>query len=87
MFIAVKRVEKILKSSLDSDAFTIGIKDGEAAGQEIPHLHINVIPRFLGEGGGPIYAVIENPSGKIPQYSRENEEKLLRPDKNKKMVS
>lgn len=64
LFIAVRRVEKILKSSLDPDAFTIGINDGEAAGQEIPHLHVNVIPRFFGDGGGPIHAVIENPPEK-----------------------
>ncbi|KXA92298.1 hypothetical protein AKJ64_03515 [candidate division MSBL1 archaeon SCGC-AAA259E17] len=61
IFKVTKKVEKLLKESLDADAFTIGINDGRAAGQEIPHLHINVLPRFEGDGGKPIHSVIENP--------------------------
>ena len=39
------------------DAFTVGINDGKAAGRYIDHLHIHVIPRFLGD--------IEHPEGGI----------------------
>jgi len=60
----VKRVEEILKESLNPDAFTIGINDGEAAGQEIPHLHVNVIPRFEGDKGEAIHSVVNNPPQK-----------------------
>jgi diadenosine tetraphosphate (Ap4A) HIT family hydrolase len=28
------------------------ISDGEAAGQEVPHVHLHVIPRFAGDGFG-----------------------------------
>ncbi|KXA91230.1 hypothetical protein AKJ57_02025 [candidate division MSBL1 archaeon SCGC-AAA259A05] len=61
IFKVTKRVEEMLKESLDADAFTIGINDGKAAGQEIPHLHINVLPRFMGNGGKPIHSVVKNP--------------------------
>lgn len=61
IFKAVKKVEKMLKASLDPDAFTIGINDGEAAGQEIPHLHVNIIPRFKGDKGKAIHSVVNNP--------------------------
>ena len=31
------------------DGFNIGINDGPAAGQTVPHLHIHLIPRFSGD--------------------------------------
>ncbi len=31
------------------DGFNIGINDGVAAGQTVPHLHIHLIPRYLGD--------------------------------------
>ena len=31
------------------DGFNIGINDGPAAGQTVPHLHIHLIPRFKGD--------------------------------------
>lgn len=79
IFQTTKKVEKLLKASLEPDAFTIGINDGEAAGQEIPHLHVNIMPRFEDDGGGPIHSVVSNPpeedltkiAGKIRKYSED----------------
>lgn len=31
------------------DGFNIGINDGSAAGQTVPHLHIHLIPRYHGD--------------------------------------
>jgi histidine triad (HIT) family protein len=55
-----KEVVKILKKTINPDAFTIGINDGAESGQEIPHLHVNIIPRFKGDGGKPIQHVVNN---------------------------
>lgn len=35
------------------DGFNIGINDGPAAGQTVPHLHIHLIPRFKGDQVDP----------------------------------
>jgi len=35
------------------DGFNIGINDGAAAGQTVPHLHIHLIPRFRGDQPDP----------------------------------
>ncbi len=58
---ATKKVVVMLKKALSPDAFIIGINDGKAAGQEIPHLHVNIIPRFKGDGGKPVHSVVDNP--------------------------
>lgn len=61
VFKATKKVVLMLKKALGPDAFIIGINDGKVAGQEIPHLHVNVIPRFKGDGGKPVHSVVNNP--------------------------
>lgn len=61
LFKATKKVVVMLKKALSPDAFIIGINDGKAAGQEIPHLHVNIIPRFEGDGGRPVHSVVDNP--------------------------
>jgi len=51
------RVTGAVEAAVDADATTVAFNDGEAAGQEVPHVHGHVIPRFHGDGGGPIHAV------------------------------
>lgn len=47
----------LAKADLDKQyqpaSYNIGINDGEAAGQTIPHLHIHLIPRYVEEGKDP----------------------------------
>jgi histidine triad (HIT) family protein len=59
LFQGVHRVSKALKNSMGAPATTIGINNGEAAGQVVPHLHIHVVPRFSGDGGGHIHSIIQ----------------------------
>lgn len=35
------------------DTYNIGINDGPAAGQTVPHLHIHLIPRYTGDVSDP----------------------------------
>lgn len=49
----ISKVRQILKNERNPDGFNIGINDGEAAGQTIMHLHIHLIPRYLGDVGDP----------------------------------
>ena len=45
------------KSELDAefkpDGYNIGINDGPSAGQTVPHLHIHLIPRYVGDRTDP----------------------------------
>ncbi|PLY01909.1 MAG: HIT family protein [Desulfuromonas sp.] len=53
LFALVPTVQKLLRKCHQIDAFTIGINDGAAAGQTVPHLHLHVIPRYTGDVADP----------------------------------
>lgn len=61
VFRATRDVVKGMQKALQPDAFNIGINDGEHAGQVVAHLHVNIIPRFRGDGGKAIHSVVDNP--------------------------
>jgi len=53
LFELVSRARNDLVDYAPPDAFNIGINDGSAAGQTIPHLHIHLIPRYQGDRADP----------------------------------
>jgi len=40
------------------DGFNLGINDGPAAGQTVPHVHLHLIPRFSGDTPTPAAACV-----------------------------
>jgi histidine triad (HIT) family protein len=60
LFQAVQSAEKILKKALKFNAANIGFNNGSEAGQEVPHLHIHIIPRRRGDGGMPIQGLVRS---------------------------
>jgi histidine triad (HIT) family protein len=50
-----------VEEAVDAPATTVAFNNGEAAGQEVPHVHCHIVPRFEGDGGGPIHAVAGDP--------------------------
>lgn len=61
VFVAVKNVMEKIRTALAPDGFTIGINHGRDSGQEIDHLHIHIMPRHKGDGGGAVQSVVNNP--------------------------
>ncbi|TNC79503.1 MAG: HIT family protein [Oleiphilus sp.] len=45
--------KKVLDNLYTPLGFNVGINDGAAAGQTVPHLHIHLIPRYEEEGIDP----------------------------------
>jgi len=43
----------VLETEFKPDGYNIGINDGPAAGQTVPHLHIHLIPRYKGDQEDP----------------------------------
>lgn len=44
---------QILVERHSPDGFNLGINDGAAAGQSVPHLHVHLIPRYRGDVPDP----------------------------------
>ena len=50
----VNNVQETLKERLNPDGFNIVINVYSAAGQTVPHVHIHLIPRYLGDESQPV---------------------------------
>jgi len=47
------KAKKYLDTEFNPSGFNVGINCGESAGQTIMHMHIHLIPRFLGDTQDP----------------------------------
>jgi histidine triad (HIT) family protein len=53
MFHIAQRIAAALyEGGLDCEGINLFLADGEAAGQDVFHVHLHVIPRFAGDGFG-----------------------------------
>ena len=69
IFCVAMRISKSLaRSSVRCEGVTLLLADGEAAFQEVPHVHLHVVPRFKGDGFGLKFG---------PKYGKRPERKEL----------
>jgi diadenosine tetraphosphate (Ap4A) HIT family hydrolase len=51
LFVVALRVQRALRrSGLRCEGVNLLLSDGAVAGQEVPHAHLHVLPRFTGDG-------------------------------------
>src|SRR6266481_4279405 len=62
LFLAVRKLVRAAATALAADGFTIGVNHGAVSGQEVSHLHVHIMPRFAGDGGGSVQSVVGHPS-------------------------
>jgi diadenosine tetraphosphate (Ap4A) HIT family hydrolase len=53
MLALLDEAKRKVSAEFSADAINIGINDGVAAGQTVPHLHIHVIPRYVSDVADP----------------------------------
>ena len=58
VFETLGRLAPTVGAAVDADGVTVGMNDGDAAGQEVPHVHGHLVPRFDGDGGGAIHSIV-----------------------------
>lgn len=52
---AAQRLLPVLAAETGAPDATVAFNNGPAAGQEVGHLHLHVVPRRAGDGAGPIH--------------------------------
>ena len=72
--VLAKKLESIYPSSL------IAIHNGKESGQEIPHVHVHLIPRHPSDGAGPVHSMFV----KRPTLDEDEFEKIMQLIKNTK---
>ena len=68
----IAKVDKITGSTL------LAIHNGKESGQEIPHVHVHLIPRKSGDSAGPVHSMFKN----RPKLSEDELDKLCTEIKN-----
>lgn len=48
-----------IEKALGAEGATVAWNDGPAAGQEVGHVHLHIVPRNQGDGFGPVHALFE----------------------------
>ncbi len=66
LMVAAQRILPGLLAAVGADDATLAIHDGPAAGQEVPHVHLHIVPRKAGDGGGPIHALFPDRPSAAP---------------------
>lgn len=61
------KVAGAVESGSQAGASTIAIHNGSEAGQEIPHVHVHIVPRKSGDGAGAIHSMFKNRPKLSPQ--------------------
>lgn len=60
-----------IQARLQPNGMNIGINNGRAAGQAVPHVHWHIIPRYEGDGGGSMHSIIRSKeTGKIEEVAK-----------------
>jgi histidine triad (HIT) family protein len=72
LFRAVGKVLPALTSVVGRTDSLVAVHNGPAAGQEVPHVHVHVVPRSTEDGAGPIHSLFT----RRPQVSKEENEAL-----------
>ena len=60
MFEIVWKLTGAVETSSQVSASTIAIHNGSEAGQEVPHVHVHIVPRKRGDGAGAIHSMFKS---------------------------
>jgi histidine triad (HIT) family protein len=59
VFEIVWKVTNAVEAGSHVNSSTIAIHNGVEAGQEVPHVHVHIVPRKRGDGAGPIHSMFK----------------------------
>ena len=59
VFDMVWKLAGVVETASQVSASTIAIHNGSDAGQEVPHVHVHIVPRKTGDGAGAIHSMFK----------------------------
>jgi histidine triad (HIT) family protein len=59
LFAAVRRLAGPVRHAVGAAGSTIGVNNGAATGQTIPHVHVHIVPRWTGDGAGSVHTIFK----------------------------
>ncbi len=65
----VAEVQRRLGHHFSTSDFTVCIHDGPLAGQEVPHVHVHVLPRTPDDGGGTLMTMWPTTNAREPNHA------------------
>ena len=68
MMEVARKIDMKQREVLGAEGTNIMINNSPASGQEVPHLHIHVIPRFSGDGKTPVFNKEKYADGEMGKY-------------------
>jgi len=57
LFRAVRQLAGPVRAAVGAVGSTIGINNGAATGQTIPHVHVHIVPRWEQDGAGSVHTI------------------------------
>lgn len=57
LFRAVTRLAGPVRAAVGAAGTTIGVNNGEATGQTVPHVHVHIVPRWEGDGASSVHGI------------------------------
>ncbi len=59
VFSVAGEIATAVEAAVEAPATTLAINNGEAAGQEVPHVHLHIIPQFDDGDSRPIHTLFD----------------------------
>jgi histidine triad (HIT) family protein len=56
---AVARRAGPVREAVEAEGSTVGINNGPATGQTVPHVHVHIVPRRTGDRGGSVHSIFQ----------------------------
>jgi len=57
LFRVVRLLAGPVREAVDGAGTTIGVNNGTATGQTIPHVHVHIVPRWQNDGAGSVHTI------------------------------
>ncbi len=57
LFRLVRRLAGPVREAVGAAGTTIGVNNGSATGQTVPHVHVHIVPRWPNDGAGSVHTI------------------------------